>query len=307
MPFSDWYHAEAVELDESKILDVAGFKCCKCRRIKSPVCPYSDSKPRADYVKKSRRKASRKEHSAADSDSGTFSDMRVCEPATPVFPVENDPLLFSLSNVELITEPTAEADVEWNTVSVPGPQKLPVRRHVKQEGDGDGSFGGIPLHTDFSTHCEAGNLSNPTDSIFPLEYDDSAWDNNLLNNSEDVNFDMEFEQNTIFNLDELLLPDDGGQFEGVGMSGDLSGNPEYSGTAVPEDYGGVGSVEPEPEFSFQDGGIYSCCKCSQIEPAPDLYCESCGGLFHSHCCSPWPESPSKLGVAWRCENCRDWQ
>ncbi|KAI5389029.1 hypothetical protein KIW84_074616 [Lathyrus oleraceus] len=56
-------------------------------------------------------------------------------PATPGFPVENDPLLFSLANVELITEPNKlDSDVEWNTLSMPGPQKLPVRKHVKHEG-----------------------------------------------------------------------------------------------------------------------------------------------------------------------------
>ncbi|GAB4824773.1 hypothetical protein Ancab_007639, partial [Ancistrocladus abbreviatus] len=36
----DWHHADAVELDESRILDLLGFECCRCRRIKSPVCPY---------------------------------------------------------------------------------------------------------------------------------------------------------------------------------------------------------------------------------------------------------------------------
>ncbi|KAL8484395.1 hypothetical protein ACS0TY_026892 [Phlomoides rotata] len=37
-----WFHADAVELDESKLFTVVGFRCCRCRRIKSPVCPHVD-------------------------------------------------------------------------------------------------------------------------------------------------------------------------------------------------------------------------------------------------------------------------
>ncbi|KAJ1378783.1 Zinc finger, PHD-type [Sesbania bispinosa] len=299
----NWYHAEAVELEESKILDLLGFKCCKCRRIKSPVCPYFEPKE----GKKSHTRASKKEHSGADSDSGTFTDMKEREPATPVFPVEDDPLLFSLSSVELITEPKLDVDAEWNTVSVPGLQKLPVRRHVKREGDGDGSVGGIPLDAEFSTHNEAGNLSKSADSLSPLEYDPAMhFDSNLLNNSESLNYEcMEFEPHTYFSLTELLHPDDGSQFEGVDVSGDLSGYLGSSGTLVPEKCGGVSSIDKsEPAISLQDSD-YSCQKCSQMDPVPDLCCKFCGILFHSQC-SPWVESPSGLGN-WRCGNCREWQ
>lgn len=37
-PFIDWFHA--VELDESNIFEVVGFKCCKCPRLRSCVCLY---------------------------------------------------------------------------------------------------------------------------------------------------------------------------------------------------------------------------------------------------------------------------
>ncbi|TKY67122.1 Nucleosome-remodeling factor subunit BPTF [Spatholobus suberectus] len=311
----NWYHAEAVELEESKISSVLGFKCCKCRRIKSPVCPYSDSKPKRQEGKKSRTRATKKEYSGADSDSGAISDMRECEPATPVFPVEHDPapvfpveddpLLFSLSSVELITEPKVDGDVEWNSISGPGLQKLPVRRSVKHEGD-DVSFGGIPLHAEFSTYGETGNLSNPAEVSSPLEYASAVnFDNKFLNDSDNVNYDyMDFEPHTYFSVTELLHPDDGSRFEGVDVSGDLSGYLENSSTLVPEECGDVSLVDKaEPAFSLQDTG-YSCCKCLQMEPVPDLCCEICGTLIHSQCL-PWVELSSGLG-SWRCGNCREW-
>ncbi|PSR95231.1 DDT domain-containing protein [Actinidia chinensis var. chinensis] len=37
---TNWYHAEAVELEESKIAELVGFKCCRRRRIRTPMCPY---------------------------------------------------------------------------------------------------------------------------------------------------------------------------------------------------------------------------------------------------------------------------
>ncbi|KAK7262215.1 hypothetical protein RJT34_29778 [Clitoria ternatea] len=300
----NWYHAEAVQLDESKISSVSGFKCCKCRRIKSPVCPYSDTMPKRQEGKKSRKRASKKEHSGADSGSGTLSDMRECEPATPVFPVGDDPFLFSLSSVELITEPKIDGDVEWNNLSVPGLQKLPVRRHVKREGDGDDSFGGIPFHTEFSTYGEAGNLSQPAVSS-PLEYDSAMpFDSKLPNGSDNANFDCaDFEPHTYFSVTELLHSGDNSQFEGVDLSGDLSGYLDNSYTFAPEECRDVSLVDnSETAFSLQDCG-YSCCRCSQMEPLPDLCCEICGILIHSHC-SPWVESPI-LG-SWRCGNCRQW-
>ncbi|CAL0329043.1 unnamed protein product [Lupinus luteus] len=309
----NWYHAEAVELEESKILDVSGFKCCRCRRIKSPECPYSDAKPKTQEGKKSlsRPTVSKKGHFASDSDSGTFSDMTECGPATPVFRVDDDPLLFSISNVDLITEPKLEVDYDQNTVSASGPQKLPVRRQVKREGDGNGSFWGKSLHAKCSTQTESGNLSNPVGrSSTPLEYDPGVcFESNLLNDSESLNFEsVDFEPNTIFSLTELLQPDgsSSSQFEGADASGDLSGYFENSGTPVPVECGGVSLVENrEPAISSQDVSLSYCRQCNQTKPTPDLSCEICGMLIHSQC-STWAESPSRLGN-WRCGNCREWE
>ncbi|GAU22988.1 hypothetical protein TSUD_98160 [Trifolium subterraneum] len=309
----NWFHAEAVELEESKISTLLGFKCCKCRRIKSPVCPYAEPKPMSE-VKKSRRRASKKEQSGANSDSGTFNDIRDSEPDTPVFPVESDPLLFSLANVELITESNKlDLGVQWNTASVPVPQKLPVRRHVKHEGDDDGSVAGIPLQAEFSAHCEAGYLSNPADSELPLEYDSAIFDSNLPNNYEfgnDQSFDDDNNNpNLYFDPNELLCTDDGqidegqideglinegqinegqineGQIDGGDLSMDLlKYDIENSGAAVPEEFGDFGDFGDFGEFEHN---VY-CNICLQNVPGLDRFCETCGVLCHSSCL-PWPE------------------
>jgi hypothetical protein len=258
LAFTDWFHAEAVELEESKISTLLGFKCCKCRRIKSPVCPYADPKPKSE-VKKSRRRAAKKEQSGANSDSGTFNDIRDSEPATPVFPVESDPLLFALANVELITESNKlDLDVQRNTASVPGPQKLPVRRHVKHEGDDDSSVAGFTLQAEFSTHSEAGYLSNPAESELPLEYDSAVFDSNLPNNYEfgnDQSYD-EKNPNLYFDINELLCTDEGqideGQIDGGDLSMDLlKYDNENSGAAVPEEFVNSGAAGPE---EFENSG-----------------------------------------------------
>ncbi|KAL5081861.1 hypothetical protein RYX36_010282 [Vicia faba] len=69
-----WYHAEALELEESQIFSVLGFKCSRCRKIKSPACPYSQ--------------ASQKKDSGADSGSGTLADAIASEPDTAIFAEE---------------------------------------------------------------------------------------------------------------------------------------------------------------------------------------------------------------------------
>ncbi|RDY08013.1 DDT domain-containing protein PTM, partial [Mucuna pruriens] len=256
----NWYHAEAVELEESKLFDVLGFKCCKCRRIKSPVCPYSDLLYKMQEGKKSHLRASKKEYFGADSDSGTPIDTRSCEPATPIYPAEDvsrQDMLFSLSSVELITEPKLDADVEGNTVSGLGLPKLPC-----------------------------------------IEY--GSADCNLLHDSEIVNYEsVDFEPHTYFSLTELLHQEENSQFEEANACGDLSGYLKNSCTlGVPEECGTVNLASKcEPTISLQ-GNVNNCEQCSGKEPAPDLSCQTCGIWIHSQC-SPWVESPSRHG-SWRC-------
>lgn len=257
---------------------MVGFKCCKCRRIRQPECPYMDPKLREQkeikrLVLKSQKQ--RQGNSGLDSDSERMSEQHNSKPSTPMFPPmdaffhEDDPLLVSVSKVEQIT-PT-NFDLEWNTgASAPRPQKLPVRRQAKRE--------------DFNPEPQPMVKPEEAEQALPVVSD---WDasGELLFDYED----MEFEPQTYFSLTELLTADDSnGQCE---VNGDKD-VPVIStqGEATEEDYEEMGP----------------CQRCPQIEPVPDLFCTVCGLLIHSHC-SPWEEPSSFLGSSWSCGQCREWQ
>lgn len=130
--FADWYHAEALELDESKVFDLVGFKCCKCRRIRSPVCPYMDAKEKiALESKKPYKRPPKKLNTSTDPDSEIIHKQHK-EPrhANPVLPVQDhDHNLFFPSGIDQVTESKSEVDRELT-------QKLLVRPpHMKHERD----------------------------------------------------------------------------------------------------------------------------------------------------------------------------
>ncbi|XP_050883309.1 DDT domain-containing protein PTM isoform X2 [Lathyrus oleraceus] len=355
-----WYHAEALELEESKIFSVLGFKCCKCRKIKSPACPYSQ--------------ASKKKDPGADSGSGTLADTRASEPDTPIFPAEevckrrtladarasepdtpifpaeevskrrtladarasepdtpiflaeevskrrtladarasgldtpifpaeevskkeNNPLSFSLSNVELIAEPNFEVDagIESNLVSGSVLQKMPTRSHFKPEGDSNGSFGGQIPHAGISDE-----MDNLPAEVFPpfVEQDSLSAHYNFLNYSE-----IEANEYTEFETESELMDID---FEEAYAPGDLSGIADSCTLDVPEELASTSLNNNQGPTISSNRNVHSCAECSQTEPAPDLNCEDCPMRIHKKC-SRWIESSSMLEEEWKCGNCRNW-
>lgn len=315
----NWYHAEAVELEESKICDVAGFKCCKCRRIKSPICPYTDPKDKIlQESKKIRNRRSKQENLGEDSDSATILDSQVFEPATPVFPMEevsiqeDDPLLFALSRVELVTEHNSEVDAEWDTTGS-GPRKLPVRRHVKREEDLDIYCESNISHAEKPMHDETNYLLEPMEiAAFPhVDWDASmnGFNGEIMEEYEDLNYDM-MEPQTVFTINELLAPD-GDLLDEVEAFADLPGNLENPCT-TPQDVGpeqyDMATFTDESKSTISGTSavnMMQCQICLHAEPVPDLSCEKCGLLIHNHC-SPWIES-SSLNDSWKCGQCREWR
>ncbi|KAA8550243.1 hypothetical protein F0562_001927 [Nyssa sinensis] len=322
----DWYHAEAVELEESKIFDLVGFKCCRCRRIKSPMCPYMDPEIKKQLeVRKPRTRAPKLGKSGMDLDTGKISELpKEGEPTTPVLCtmeevcIQDDPLLFSLSRVERSTELNSKVDLKWNTANASGfgPHKLPVRRHMKCESDVNGFSENNPSHIDLSANLEANKLPIPTEeSLSPhVECDASTngFEDGMMFNYDNLNCeDTEFEPQTYFSFTELLASDDDDHLDEVDASRDVSGHSENL-YALPwdgnmEQYGmGTSSDQQEPTIPVEPAGdIVPCRKCSHTEPCPDLSCQICGLRIHSHC-SPWVEQSSWEG-SWRCGNCRDWR
>ncbi|XVF19795.1 hypothetical protein REPUB_Repub11eG0141600 [Reevesia pubescens] len=317
-----WYHAEAVEFEESRISDVVGFKCCKCRRIRGPECPFMDPELREQKRKKRFGKPQKQGQASVvlESDFGNISDFKECKPITPIIPTEdefipaNDPLLFSLSKVEQITENNSEADVELDTSSGPGPQKLPVRRHVKREGEVDGLAGGDLGHIELSTCPEPNDFVELKEdqSLTFAEWDVSGngLEGELLFDYDSLNYeDMEFEPQTYFSFTELLASDDGDQVDRNDATGDGSGNWEKASCSISQDgvpeRCGIDTFNNQVEPTNSDVNALHCHVCLQNEPAPELYCDICGFLMHSYC-SPWDESSFSDG-SWRCGRCREWR
>lgn len=308
---SDWYHAEAVALEESKIFDVVGYKCCRCRRIKSPECPYMDPKPeKQEGGKKTRAKSSKQENSGVECDDLIISDSKKHETSSPLLPMqEEDPFIFSLSRVELITQPNSGLDDDWNAAAAgqAAPQKLPVRRQTKPEDDADGfsesslphSLSSIPIQNETDTFLKSIEKSSPF----------SEWDNSIHGlEDEAVAFefnyeDMDFGPQTYFSFTELLAPDDDVEFGGINPPRDASGDLENSFSILDSDVPIHSSVEQlEPLVSIP---AVNCQICTNSEPVPDLVCEVCGLQIHSHC-SPWVDAITMEGK-WSCGRCREWQ
>ncbi|KAL7198312.1 hypothetical protein ACSBR2_020753 [Camellia fascicularis] len=108
----NWYHADAVELEESRIFDLMGFKCCRCRRIRTPVCPYMDPEnKRILEAKKPRTRAPKAGNSESDPDYGTISEQaQELESAPPMLPKNEAKRTFSRA-------PNSESDPGYGIVS----------------------------------------------------------------------------------------------------------------------------------------------------------------------------------------------
>ncbi|KAF5937654.1 hypothetical protein HYC85_025160 [Camellia sinensis] len=108
----NWYHADAVELEESRIFDLMGFKCCRCRRIRTPVCPYMDlENKRILEAKKPRTRAPKAGNSESDPDYGTISEQaQELESAPPMLPKNEAKRTFSRA-------PNSESDPGYGIVS----------------------------------------------------------------------------------------------------------------------------------------------------------------------------------------------
>ncbi|CAN7005909.1 hypothetical protein IGI04_009660 [Brassica rapa subsp. trilocularis] len=281
-----WYHIEAINLEESKIHEVAGFKCCRCRRIRAPDCPYMDPKLKEERQKRNaffQRQRHKKGNTRTDSDSEIMSEPRDSVPSTPSFPLEDAFV-------------PKDLDVEWNVDgSAPGPQKLAVKRQVKREDtEGNNNLSYI----DFSTHLESVPFVRPEmEPTLPVMECNASDSNN--NNNNELMFDyqdMEFEPQTYFSLTELLTADDSGQCNGYGYDKYASGNTDNPNT----------QVETMGQWrAFLNDDTKPCQICMHVEPGADLTCQTCNITIHSHC-SPWEEESTCTRGNWRCGPCREW-
>ncbi|WCJ41697.1 metalloendopeptidases zinc ion binding DNA binding [Euphorbia peplus] len=256
-----WFHTAAVELPEDKIPEVVGFKCCRCRRIRSPICPYDDNpQPQRPLITRKNEKKGKTRvksdpglipgfiESRPSPDSGMISEFSECRPSPDssmipefkecipsprmhhveeVIVREDDPLLFSLSRVEQLAEENPKVEIEWDDGLAQGPHKLPVRRHGKPLINTESTFENDD-HAEPLVPSDGNYHINHKEELYsPFEWDAST---NVIESEGlmdyDINYeDMEFEPQTYFSFTELLDTDNG-QPEGVDASGNTLGYSE---------------------------------------------------------------------------------
>ncbi|XP_076888499.1 DDT domain-containing protein PTM-like isoform X1 [Bidens hawaiensis] len=300
-----WFHADSVDLHESQIMELYGYKCCRCRRIRIPICPYTDPETRAKLEQKKEAMAkvqkpqkSLESDSDFDFDSETNDDLLDDDwdlDSNPVFDQEDAVDVQEDNENPYYSYP---ANDQFNDDQVNGPKKLPVRRHVKPEKEFDPGFENPDTY--------AGPNNPEVDSSTPIvEWDVSANGaaDNMMFDYGDLNYeDMEFEPQTYFSFNELLASDDG-----VPPGGPEDPPVNVAGPNPDQFQMGITYDQQEPMFSIETGLEMVPCKvCSQTDPCPDLFCQTCGLWLHQEC-SPWEEDSSwEPETGWKCGNCWEW-
>ncbi|XP_043724996.1 DDT domain-containing protein PTM-like [Telopea speciosissima] len=268
-----WYHADAVQLKESEIFDVVGFRCCRCQRKGSPLCPYMDSKMEEE---------------------------------------EDDSLIFSLERVVPITESTSEVACEWNTAGVQKlPVRRQVKHEKIMDSfslnPSQVESNSLEAKID-SNDTDKGSSSQVKWELPVDDFKDEMFDYENMDYEK-----MDYEPQTYFSFSELLESEDNqlDYFDAsIDVEGNWNNSSGYDGAITSyntqEQYI-TDSADNCQELAAVEPVINTvpCHQCHSTDPAVDLSCENCAIWIHKHC-SPWVE-PSSLDGKWRCGNCRDWR
>ncbi|KAG2555813.1 hypothetical protein PVAP13_8NG034700 [Panicum virgatum] len=320
----NWFHGDALQLEDERIGELVAYRCCRCRRRAIPQCPHSDdyTKPEAEFS----------EQTVATSSQST---MLSSEETLPL--ADEDPLLASYGIVESIRE-EVDADLSTNMVSfAPGSnQKLLVRRAQTKTCEYLDQAG-IPVDGYYIQNQPPGNgnvsFSNmneysfsEADSVDASEllgwgfsqgtaYADSTA-NHQSNDTSCGSFAMDqYEPQTYFSFTELLEADDTQLDNPFGMSTGLQDDVNCTGN-----FDQQGAGFDDMSFMIEDGAsnmnfptddpsptVVACHKCQNTEPPPDLKCAACNLHIHQHC-SPWDENvPPTVSGDWSCGACREWR
>ncbi|GJM88016.1 hypothetical protein PR202_ga04032 [Eleusine coracana subsp. coracana] len=322
----NWFHGDALQLEEESIGELVAYRCCRCRRRAIPQCPHSD-----DYTKP--------EPEISEQTVTTSSQTMLSSEGTFAL-VDQDPLLASYGIVEPIVDDTVDADLSTNMASfAPGSnQKLSIRRaqvkncesidrttrpvdeyyiHNQPPGSANINFGHMneyPLSEADSVDASellGWDFSQGTAYTAPPDFSASYQSNDTSCGSFVAE---EFEPQTFFSFTELLEADDA-QFDnafemsnGLQSDGNRTGNFDHQGVNF-----------DEMAFTVEDGSSsmsfptnvpsdeVACHSCKKSQPPPDLSCAACGLYMHRHC-SPWDESAQPAeSASWSCGACREWR
>ncbi|KAL6627034.1 hypothetical protein ACP70R_030760 [Stipagrostis hirtigluma subsp. patula] len=323
-----WFHGDALQLEEEKIMELVAYRCCRCRRRAIPQCPHSDdyAKPEPEFSEQTVATSSQSTMLSGD-ETFALSDQ--------------DPLLASYGIVEPIGEETVDTDLSKNMTSfTPGSnQKLSIRRaqvknceYLDQAGRPGNDYyvqnqshGNVNIS--FGGHMDEVSLSE-ADSVDASEL--LGWDfsqgtayaapsdfttNYQLNDTSCGSFAAEeYEPQTFFSFTELLEADDTQLDNAFGMStglqddGNCTGSFDQQGVSFDEMAFTVEDGYSNMNFPTNDPSsdeMMSCQKCKNTQPPPDLKCAVCGLQIHRQC-SPWEES-AQPAESWSCGACREWR
>lgn len=282
-----------MELDENKLLILVGFKCCKCRRIKSPICPYTDPVEKLLYEGRNLRRSALKQGSM-----GVDDQLVRIEGANP---------FSSLSRAEHVTD---EKTPEVNINTLPVSRKISVGSH-KMQNNTTVCLPENNFSVDLSVNLAENSLLSAVESssFKGLNIFGNGLDG-VMSGNEGLNYeDMDFEPRNYVSFTNFGILDDGQKhLDGVDSSRSITENLKKSFTLSSNgkiEQCGASTNQQERQGSLAPPVRVGQCRiCYLAEPSPDRFCEICRQWMHS-LCSPVEES-SGLGP-WRCFNCREWQ
>ncbi|KAJ1264719.1 hypothetical protein BS78_08G022300 [Paspalum vaginatum] len=324
----NWFHGDALQLDEERIGELIAYRCCRCRRRAIPRCPHSD-----DYAKP--------EPELSEQTVATSSPSTILSSQETFALADQGPLLASYGGVESIGEETVDADLSMNMASfAPGSnQKLSIRRAqtknpeyfdqacrppneycIKNQPPGNGNINFS--HMNGISFPEADNMDSPellgwdfsqgTAYAAPPDFTANHQSNDASRGSSVMG---EYEPQTYFSFTELLEADDTQLDNAFGMSTGLQNNGTVIGNSVQQRVG-----FGEMTFLVEDGASNmnfptngptpekaACQKCKNTEPPPDLKCVVCDLHIHRQC-SPWDQRVEPIESSnWSCGGCREWR
>ncbi|XP_074366686.1 DDT domain-containing protein PTM-like isoform X2 [Apium graveolens] len=288
-----WYHADALELDEERLFDLMGFRCCKCRRIKSPICPYTDPVKKPVSEGRNLRRGDLKQGNM-----GVDDQLARVEGANP---------FSSLSRAEHVSD---EKTPEVNMNSLPGSGNISVGRHIMQNN----TMVFLPENNftvDTSVNLAENSLHSAVEASSCKGFNISRNDlDGVMSDNEGLNYeDMEFEPWNYVSYTKFSASDDSQKHvDGVDSSRIITENLKKSSTLSSNgkiEQCGASTNQQECQDSLAPPVRVGKCRiCNLAEPSPDRSCEICSQWMHS-LCSPFEDSSGQ--GPWRCVNCREWQ
>ncbi|KAK8447246.1 hypothetical protein SEVIR_8G027707v4 [Setaria viridis] len=323
----NWFHGDALQLEDERIDELVAYRCCRCRRRAIPQCPHSD-----DYIKP--------EPECSEQTVATSSQSTMLSSEATFALGDQDPLLASYGIVEPIGEETVDADLSTNMVSfAPGSnKKLSIRRaqaknceyldqarsaneyYIQNQSQGNGNINFSHMNEYSFSEADSVDASEllgwdfsqgtayaaPPESTATHQANDTSCGNFAID---------QYEPQTYFSFTELLEADDTQLDSAFGMSTNLQGNGNCTGN-----FDQQGAGFDEMYFMIEDGAsnmnfpaddpspdVVACHKCQNTEPPPDLKCAVCNLQIHRQC-SPWDENvPPAASGDWSCGGCREWR